>query len=214
MTKLTDEQLDNMANLFRFKALRERFNVFERYFKIEEGDVVVDAGAFIGDSLPYFSKKVGKTGKVYAFEPLEANYRRLLRFIRYAMLNNVHPYKIALWNEKITLPFYLSEYSNAGSLLSEFRKVGSEHEQVQADALDNIINDVNYIWMNIEGSEVDALKGAEDLLMGNDVRLLISCHRVTDNYDTVGDVREILDDYGYRTELVEGHSYWVYAEGL
>jgi FkbM family methyltransferase len=210
--KLTDKQLDEMANLFGFKALRERYRVFEEYFDIQEGDVVVDGGSFTGDGCLYFSKKVGNNGKVYAFEPLEMNYKRLIRFLRYQMLNNVHPYKIALWNKNETIPFYLSKYPNAGSLLDKFRKVTEQYEYVQANALDNVIDEVSHIWLNIEGAEVKAIQGAEDLLMENDVNIMVSCHKINDEYNTKDDVIKLLNEYGYRTELVKNHLGWVYGK--
>ena len=128
------------------------------------------------------------------------------------MLDNVQPYKIALWNENDTIPLYLSEYSNAGSVLEEFRKVTNKYEKVTTRALDTIIDEVDYIWFNIECAEVKALEGAEDLLMENDVKLCISTHKVTDDYHTKNDVIKILELYGYNCSLVDGHEYWVYAE--
>ena len=40
--ELTDNQLDNMANIFKYKALRERYRVMEEYFDIQEGDTVIE----------------------------------------------------------------------------------------------------------------------------------------------------------------------------
>ena len=42
----------------------------ERYRKLKKGDVYVDVGSYIGEFLPYTSKKVGKHGKVIAIEPI------------------------------------------------------------------------------------------------------------------------------------------------
>lgn len=40
----------------------------------KEGDIVFDCGAYCGVSTYYFSKLVGKSGKVYAFEPDDLSY--------------------------------------------------------------------------------------------------------------------------------------------
>ena len=52
---------------------------------------------------------------------------------------------------------------------------------VEADTLDNIvkeqqINEVNFIKMDVEGAAIEALKGMEDTLRNNDVKLAIAAY--------------------------------------
>jgi hypothetical protein len=44
---------------------------------VEEGDIVIDCGAFWGDTSLLFAKRAGKSGKVIAIEPQENNYNLL-----------------------------------------------------------------------------------------------------------------------------------------
>ena len=59
------------------------------------GDVIWDVGAHGGFTSYYFSKLVGPSGKVYAFEPDEHTYPYLLRNIEMHRLDNVIPVKKA-----------------------------------------------------------------------------------------------------------------------
>jgi len=211
--KFTDKQLKQMASIFYYKNLVERYRVMEKYFDIQEGDTVIDCGSFSGDMLNYFSKKVGKTGKVYSIEALPSNVQQIKRLCRYQIMNNVEIIPIALWNKKEKIKFYLSKYPNAGSGIKEFRKVSEDYIEVDADALDNLnIENPKWLWSNIEGAEVKALVGAEDILKNNDMQVCISTHKVNDEYSTTRDVWDYLEYCGYKCEYVKNHGMWVYGK--
>jgi len=218
MTKLSEDELIELANRYSYSALLERYKVMEKYMDIKEGSTVIDGGAFHGDMAQYFSKKVGRDGNVYSFEPLKYNLIILNEIIYKYDLRNVNIIPKALWNKRDRIPFYLSDYQNAGSPLKEFRKVKKEKFlKIQADSLDNIVKNLNikkvdYVWMNIEGSEINALKGMKKTLKDNKCKLCISTHKVNDDYTSTNDVIKILNEYGYKTELVNSHEKWVYAE--
>ena len=63
---------------FRFTVQREynEYNVYEKYFEVEEGDIVVDIGASVGDFL--WSIKDKKPKHCWAVEPLKTYYKVLL----------------------------------------------------------------------------------------------------------------------------------------
>jgi len=214
--KLTDEQLQELVNRYRYSNLMERYKVLEKYFDIQDGEVVIDGGAYMGDMAQYFSKKVGKKGKVYSFEANPNNVSKLISTIHMINLKNITVFPYGLWNEDKKLPFYDSEYDNAGSLVSDFRKVSDKYKYIRAYKFDTLakkykINKVNYVWFNIEGAEVKALEGMKNTLKNNDVKLCISTHKVNDDYTTTDDVINILKSYGYISEPVVGHTMWIYS---
>ncbi|MBU5574844.1 MAG: FkbM family methyltransferase [Candidatus Aenigmarchaeota archaeon] len=59
------------------------------YNDIKKGDIVIDAGAYIGLFTLYASKKVGKNGLVIAYEPDPENYKNLLENIKLNKCKNV-----------------------------------------------------------------------------------------------------------------------------
>jgi len=66
---------------------------------IEEGFVVVDAGAYVGVFSMYASRKVGQRGRVIAFEPDPRNYRRLVANIKLNGMKNVVCVPKGLWSD-------------------------------------------------------------------------------------------------------------------
>jgi len=217
MPKLSKEELDELVNKFSYSNLAERYKVMEELFDIKEGDVVIDGGAFQGDMAQYFSLKVGKTGHVYSFEPLAANLPILEQCVKSQPLRNITIVPVALWdiNEKVEM--FLSTYTNAGSLLKNFRKVTEVSTIVRAATLDYIVDKykilkVDYLWANIEGAEVNFLKGAKDTLIKNNCKLCISTHRVDDTYKTTDDCIKILESYGYKCRQALDKKGWLFAE--
>ena len=217
MNQLSEQELENLANRFNYSNLLERYKVMEKYFDIQNGDIVIDAGAYQGDMAQYFCKKVGTLGKVYSVEPLKDNILALTSFKLRDRLDNLVVVPVALWNKNEKIPFYLSNYTNAGSLLEDFRKVGNESINILAYTLDFIVKKyripkVDYIWSNIEGCEINFLKGSKQTLLNNNCRLCISTHKINEEYTDTEDVIKILNEYGYTTEQIENHEMWIYAE--
>jgi FkbM family methyltransferase len=210
------KELEILVDKFGYKNLMERYKTIEKLGNIKEGDVVIDGGAFQGDMLIYFSKKVGKTGKVISFEPDHLNYQACLSLILKEQLNNVTIIQMALWNEDKKIPFYFSNYNNASSPVKEFYKVSDSSVLVRACKLDTVLNKlhidkVNFIWTNIEASESIALQGMKNTIINNNPRILISTHKIHDNIYTTDDVIEFLNSIGYITKRVDNHSGWIFA---
>ena len=77
---------------FLFSSFPESDDVTELYIgksHLHAGDIVIDFGSFCGSTVYSFSKKVGPTGKVFAFEPDEKNYEALIYNIKKHNLTNV-----------------------------------------------------------------------------------------------------------------------------
>lgn len=208
--------IEELAKEFRFNNLLNRYKVMEEYFDIKEGDIIVDGGAFCGDMFNYFSRKVGKTGKVIAFEPYLTNYMSCKDFMERNRLGNVRLLPYALWDKDGKIPFYLADYSNASSPMPEFYKVSKESVWIKAYTLDTImdkfdIDDVDFVWTNIEGSEIKALKGMKKILEKGHCQFIISTHKMVNGKFTTNKVEKILKDYGYNTERVKDHDRWIYA---
>jgi hypothetical protein len=84
---------------FEMASLPEEAEAIESYFHWytpQPGDTVFDVGAHCGVSSYHFSKLVGATGRVIAFEPDPLNFSLLLRNIERHELANVTPVQIAI----------------------------------------------------------------------------------------------------------------------
>jgi hypothetical protein len=73
------------------------------FFIPQPNDVVIDVGANIGYFTIYASRKVGKDGLVIALEPMDEAYDCLIKNLRLNRLNNVMPFKLALWSSETAL---------------------------------------------------------------------------------------------------------------
>ena len=143
--------------------------------RAEPGDVVVDAGAFNGATSAAFARSVGLSGKVYAFEPSEANRQLIRRRLRLP------------WNWLLrvqVLPQALSDSIGTGRF--EEGRGGSgklsdtSHAQpTELTTLDQFASSgrkIDLISLDVEGSEPAVLAGAERLIQEQRPKLQISVY--------------------------------------
>jgi hypothetical protein len=93
------------------------------FFIPRSNDVVIDVGANIGYFTIYASRKVGKDGLVIALEPMDEAYNCLMKNIMLNHLNNVKPFKLALWSSETTLKLYRTKgyFTSAISKVDVFK---------------------------------------------------------------------------------------------
>ncbi len=148
-----------------------------KYYRIKEGHTVIDAGAHIGLFTVRAAKIVGNEGKVIAIEPEKDNLAFLKRNIEANEIKNVLIVPKGLWGERGLRKLYLNIDDNAAHTLTgtQFTNIeyASKFEDIEVDTLDNILKElrvskVDFIKMDIEGAEIEALKGMKETLQNND----------------------------------------------
>lgn len=179
-----------------FKALQILWPfLFRQYYfardgvviKPEKGDYVIDGGASLGDTSLAFGASVGSKGYVYLFEILEShikiceeNLRQnegLSRFklLRYGLSDKM----------KAACP---CETANSSSFDFGF-ELNDDDPRFALTTIDQLVlagevERVDFIKMDIEGSELRALKGAENTLRRFKPKLAISLyHKIKDFYE-------------------------------
>jgi FkbM family methyltransferase len=173
--------------------------------EVKPGDVILDCGAYRGETALWFGRLVGPTGRVIAFEPVEehvAALRRNLVLNRDRALAPVDIVGAAVSSRSGPLQF------NSTAESSSRADPNGEHT-VPAVTLDETVarlrlDHVDFVKMDIEGGEVDALKGARATLKSYAPRLATSVyHRPRDLPDVVAVICQACPDYGYisRTSL-------------
>jgi len=156
---------------------------YERFFQVERDDVVIDVGAHIG----LFTISIAaKAGKVLAIEPEPRNLHYLRYNISTRSLDNVLIVEKAVWNRKKKLPLYLSNASGNHSLIHDMQPLNTSITNcfitVETDTLDNIVSELNlmhvdFIKMDIEGAEIEALEGAKETLKKTSKIAIASYHK-------------------------------------
>lgn len=147
---------------------------------LPENPVIIEAGAFEGtDTLKMSS--MWPNGILHSFEPVP----QLFQYIQYRINNisNVHLHHIALSDKEGVAQFHVSELAGrpgisygSGSLLApkEHLKfdpniVFNQIIEVKTTTLDtwaqaNNIQKVDFLWLDMQGMELNVLKAAQSLL--------------------------------------------------
>lgn len=128
------------------------------------GWCVLDIGANIGAHTLRLAKKVGATGRVFAFEPAEYAYRKLLRNVSLNEFNNVHAFQLALSDKNIKQ----QTIRLRSSWPTDGRYVDGE-SIVDLQRLDDWCSDHHLEWvdlikLDVDGNEFEVLNGARGLL--------------------------------------------------
>ena len=160
----------------------------ERIFYLEylrEGMTVFDVGANVGELTLLFSRFVGASGSVHAFEPTGQGFGRLESVCRAASLRNVRLNRLALAEAEGPLSLhvydgdYLSWTTRAVRPLEDYGidvKPASV-EEVQAVTADlycerNGVAEIDLLKVDVEGAEFQVLVGARRMLQERRVRCL------------------------------------------
>ncbi len=163
---------------------REICSVEPQYFpqsvySIGSNEVMVDAGAFTGDTIEAFKKVTGdKFSGIYAFEADRNNFNILKEHTLYD--GRIHCYPYAVWNCEKNLRF--TENGDSGRISDD-----DESTIVKACTLDGIIDPtspVTLIKMDIEGAELKALQGAVNIIEKYHPKLAICIyHKANDIWE-------------------------------
>jgi len=135
--------------------------------EIRPGDTVLDLGANIGYYTLLFARLVGPSGKVYAFEPDPANCALLEKNIQRNGYTNVVLVPQAVAAASGVLRLYRAA-TNQGDHRAYDSGDGRSAIEVPAIALDDFFagnaRPIDFIKMDIQGSEFAALSGMQALL--------------------------------------------------
>ena len=146
-------------------------------FVASNGDIVVDVGANIG-LYTLWQAQNAQGGKILAFEPNPRAYSRLRKNVRANGLEDVETRNLALFSRECRLA--LSQQVPTGT--SELRKFGESRVPVKASTLDlelkkSALDHIDILKIDVEGSELDVLLGAESSLPFIN-KIVLECHSV------------------------------------
>jgi FkbM family methyltransferase len=135
--------------------------------EVKEGDVVLDLGANVGYYTLLFAKLVGETGKVFAFEPDPRFFSLLKKNVEINGYKNVILEQKAVTNRTGMMRLFLEE----GTYTVHESEGGRESIEVESVSLDDYFSlfqkGIDFIKMDIEGSEGYAIDGMSGLLEKN-----------------------------------------------
>ncbi|WP_339869207.1 FkbM family methyltransferase [uncultured Algoriphagus sp.] len=179
--------------------------VLEKYLKT--GDTFIDVGANQGEYSLWAARKVGTNGKVVSFEPMPQLFDQLTANIRLneSFQKTISPVKLGLSDKKGEVTLYASEDSNEGTnTIYNTEKFSIELGKIQLDTLDEQIeelkiNKVNFLKIDVEGAELQVLKGALNTLKKHLPILLLEINKdacIAGGY-LPEDILELLKPFNY-----------------
>jgi FkbM family methyltransferase len=179
---------------------------------LKEGDVFVDAGANVGSYTLIAAKQTGKTGRVFAFEPAGEIYNRLCENVSLNKYGSIQTEKKALYDKNTTLDLFLANKMNLGmSSIYHHDTESGMTERVEAIKLDDYIdsqniNCIDLIKIDIEGSEIFALRGMKKILEKFRPKILIELKEEThiQSEFSIDDIINFLSRLGYEQWIIDG----------
>jgi FkbM family methyltransferase len=184
-------------------------SIYDSYRAFSKGNVVVDAGARIGAFAAKVSAAIGKEGRIIAIEPEPRNFACLCKNIEANRLNNIVAVQKALWSQAQPLDLFLSGNDAAHSVHRDpFYSSTGDSICVEADTLDSILagldmTPVDFIKMDIEGSEIEAIKGMQNILKSR-AELAIAAYHPVDGKPAYTAIGPQLEQMGYEVTCADG----------
>jgi len=167
--------------------------------EVADGDVVFDVGGCFGETAIYFSRFCGNAGKVFTFEP----HAYFFSHLKHNVVNfpAIQPVNVGLGSEPAEITMSFNAKTSCATITTIDRFVESSNLQR-----------VDFIKMDIEGIERDALKGATNTLKKMRPKLAISVYHLPDDIRVISHL--IFDIYGDDCEFYMKNVTNTYSETI
>jgi FkbM family methyltransferase len=162
---------------------------------VQPGRTVLDVGANIGAHTVDLSRLVGSTGVVHAFEPQRLIFQLLCANVALNSCTNVFTHRAAVGaaNDTLVVPWLNpAEAHNYGGLSLLDQEPGEPVPLITIDGLD--LRDCQFIKVDIEGMETEALRGAVATIARFRPILYVENDRQAQSAALIG----LVQSYGYR----------------
>lgn len=173
-------------------------------FLLPAGGLALDLGANFGLYTRFLAEAVGPAGRVHAVEPVPGTFDVLRSNVRRLRLGAVSVHHCAVSDRAGTVAMSVPQYRRGGENLYEARIVESAAPggvRVPARRLDDLFGDgerIDFVKCDVEGHELNVLRGAGTILRGHQPAWMIE---VSGDPDApAGPAREVvrwMADAGY-----------------
>jgi FkbM family methyltransferase len=188
---------ENMAD-----ELKRSLKGYLAKYSLKPDDTVIDCGAYIGEFTLYAAAAIGPSGRVIAFEPDAGIYGRLLANIELNGFKNVTTVNKGLWSEDGILKFtgdsvkgysFMFNGDDPGAVDVPVVTLDSELARLK-------IGRINFIKADVEGAEIELIKGASGTFSNGRVIAAIASYHKIDGKKSYFELEETLARIGYNSE--------------
>ena len=191
-------------SFLKFYTDRQFYQYFENFLSLDS-EVFFDVGGYDGHTSLQFIRFSKKLSKIYFFEPDQNNLikakKALSEYSQHIQFNS-----FGLNDKKAS---YLFKPDGSKSSISEFGNEIIELEALDVISLDEqeIYKNGAFLKMDIEGWELNALKGAEQFILNHQPKLAICVYHKSN---------DILEISNYLLSLHKGYRLFLrhYTEGV
>jgi FkbM family methyltransferase len=171
---------------------------------VRPGDWVFDLGGNYGAAAIYMALKAGPQGRVFVYEPDEANLVVMRENLTRNRVDTVTPVALAVSDHTGRQTFFaggnytssLQETDYIAGDRSHYKAVEVELTTIDEECRRLGIGKVDLIKMDIEGSEGPALRGAADTIRRFHPRLVVETH-IVNGQSNHPEVEALIQGYGY-----------------
>ena len=178
-----------------------RNDFYQKFYTVKKDDVVLDAGANMGHLSLVFSKHAGDNGKVYSFEPDKYNIQTLLNNVKLdsSLPNNIIVEDKLLWNTNTFIDFEESGTVGSSAVWFSGKHAVVKKETVTIDSWvkSKQLSRLDFIKMDIEGAEIEALDGCVETLQNFKPNFAIASYHIVNGEPTYIKVEEFFKKYNY-----------------
>jgi FkbM family methyltransferase len=206
---------DHVIGLNIVRGQYETAEVHRVRILLKPGDTAIDVGAHIGFFTMQMAAAVGATGRVYAFEPFDANAELLERSVAENRFEDRVVFRraaVGAADGSATLTFPVETLNSGGAYLlrdGTAPLAGNLRKTVPLVALDRLAlrRPVRFIKMDVEGAEPLVVNGAERLLREDRPVILSELHATQlerASGATVDDFLDRMRALGYHAQTIDG----------
>jgi FkbM family methyltransferase len=138
------------------------------------GDFVIDVGAFVGFYTQRMSVRVGSSGLVWSFEPMQLTREILETAVRRLGLANVRVFPVAISDEVGTATMQVPRYKSGGEswwdakIVHNGGRAGFRHLDIATSTLDTLLassdRPLAFVKIDAEYHEYECIRGAVNSL--------------------------------------------------
>ncbi len=174
--------------------VREESYFLDSLYRLDDGEVFVDCGAYIGDTADQVIRRDPNFAKIVAIEADPANFERLIRWVgtlATPIASRIDPLNVAVGAKRGKLHFQAR--GDEGARLATDGNFIVDCVPIDELALEN---GPTFIKMDIEGAELDALEGARRSIQTHRPILSICVyHKQNDLWRVPLFIRSLVGDY-------------------
>lgn len=195
----------------------EMKEVFLKNYSPNNGDIIIDLGAGVGTELYFYSKKVSSKGKIYAIEASPDSFSILKQLSKKNQFDNVSLHHLAITEKTGHIWIEQRRAYNANQINKEQRGVKVSETTLDNFVENNNIKKINLLKVNIEGAELNLIKGMSDSIHIIE-NIAISCHDFIFEHDT--QITKTIVDYfehhnfkiSYNNTGIQYIDSWIYGK--